>query len=1272
MTELSNKLVKTMDNIFYDYINYNKNIEKKENPEMEIRFKPPKISKYDFENVINKLQNIGFKTDNPFGIHLLRISFKQPQNELLNDIRIEIEGKDSITKFCNNEINEVYNKLSVPGEVSNFNFIQKHYLSNKSTNMFDNHDFCFRASFQLEKNINKNDIKSVLLNKFEGYKSLSKFYRYTNRIEYIHPDFPLKCHLNIIKENDNNILDVSFVKHKYNIEIELDNEKTLNMDEKEVLNKLKKTIKYILCGLQETNYPISYSEINSIKREYINLVNIKHKDSPLNTEFLKSTHFIGPSSETLQFINLHNDYEINVSNNYTVTDKADGERKLLFVSSNGKIYLLNTRLEVQYTNCKTNEKVLYNTIIDGEHIWGKDKVNIYAAFDIYYLNGNVDSVKEEKEDKYKGPIGNVYKHELWSKNKKGRYSILLDIMQLIGKTIKEKDTEFTTKNFYFIENKEELYNKCNKLYKEHRQYEIDGLIFTPAHLPVGYYTDKEEKNLELRKRFTWKYSLKWKPANQNTIDFMIISHIKDGKEQYIYENEKKYKILHLYCGNNKTTPIIDLLKGEKSKSYLYDKELFVPSINVVENTYECYLPVDSDNNVFSEMGETINDYDIAEFSFDIDNYNIKKLGFLWKPLRIRYDKIEENFGNNYKNFGNNYDTANNNWKSIHNAITYDMITTGKDVPNDEDIDLINDDDDEVYYNSSTNKREGDLINLRKFHNEVKSKLINDYSKKNNSIENNTLFDIAVGMGGDLHKWIHSKIGFVFGLDISRDNIENSKKGACMRYLSVKKNKPHMVFAVGDSSKLIKNGNASKEIDIKITKENDYKQNKQVKYGDIVDCILNETPKSTICDDYYMLKKYKGIGKNGFDIVSCQFAIHYFFENKEKLENFITNILQTTKKNGYFICTSYDGKVVFDKLKDTNNLTETNNGNILWRLEKNYEHKEFKDDISCIGYPINVYQKSINKYHTEYLVNYDYFEKLMNIYGFQLLKREKFEDIYDDLNNSIKLDETEKNISFLNNYCVFQKTRDHSFEVPIKIKNSLVDYESSQDADVNNKDNITEEVKENYLSKEYVDKIPELAESLINDNILFRFYSSSSDVEPGKGKGEKIPSELSLKNSNKFTALHQIKDWRKHLSNFWIEPFTYDNKKWASSEHYYQASKFKLENPEFYNEFSLDSDSELSKNATYAKFAGGKTGKFEGKLLRPKNIKIDSDFSERDNYEMFIAQYMKFTNNDTKSDYLKNSLLSTHDAKLMHIVLRSNDEFFENLVVIRDILKNKTY
>jgi len=52
---------------------------------------------------------------------------------------------------------------------------------------------------------------------------------------------------------------------------------------------------------------------------------------------------------------------------------------------------------------------------------------------------------------------------------------------------------------------------------------------------------------------------------------------------------------------------------------------------------------------------------------------------------------------------------------------------------------------------------------------------------------NTLIDYAVGMGGDFTKWISAKLGFVFGIDISRDNIENRMKGACARYLNYKNN-----------------------------------------------------------------------------------------------------------------------------------------------------------------------------------------------------------------------------------------------------------------------------------------------------------------------------------------------------------------------------------------------------------------------------------------------------------------------------------------------------
>jgi hypothetical protein len=35
---------------------------------------------------------------------------------------------------------------------------------------------------------------------------------------------------------------------------------------------------------------------------------------------------------------------------------------------------------------------------------------------------------------------------------------------------------------------------------------------------------------------------------------------------------------------------------------------------------------------------------------------------------------------------------------------------------------------------------------------------------------NTLIDYAVGKGGDLSKWISAGVDFVFGVDVSRDNI----------------------------------------------------------------------------------------------------------------------------------------------------------------------------------------------------------------------------------------------------------------------------------------------------------------------------------------------------------------------------------------------------------------------------------------------------------------------------------------------------------------------
>uniref|UniRef100_A0A6C0I0L8 NADAR domain-containing protein n=1 Tax=viral metagenome TaxID=1070528 RepID=A0A6C0I0L8_9ZZZZ len=185
---------------------------------------------------------------------------------------------------------------------------------------------------------------------------------------------------------------------------------------------------------------------------------------------------------------------------------------------------------------------------------------------------------------------------------------------------------------------------------------------------------------------------------------------------------------------------------------------------------------------------------------------------------------------------------------------------------------------------------------------------------------------------------------------------------------------------------------------------------------------------------------------------------------------------------------------------------------------------------------------------------------------------------------------------------------------------------------------------------------------MDENIIFLFYSKSADKPPGYGAGEKMVESK----KQEYIELSKIKDWRKMLSNFWISEFNLDGHRWASVEHYYQGSKFKENNPDFYLQFSLDSGSELSKDANMAKSAGGKTGKVDGKLFRPKNVKIDPDFfaNGRDNKEMYDSQYAKFTQNAD----LKRVLLLTKEAKLMHHSRGSPPIFFENLVRIRDLLK----
>ena len=362
---------------------------------------------------------------------------------------------------------------------------------------------------------------------------------------------------------------------------------------------------------------------------------------------------------------------------------------------------------------------------------------------------------------------------------------------------------------------------------------------------------------------------------------------------------------------------------------------------------------------------------------------------------------------------------------------------------------------EVYYNRKGTKSQ--TRGLRDFHNMyIKRKLISSVSKRGDS-----LIDTSVGKAGDLYKWIHAKLSFILGLDISQDNIENKLDGACARYLNTKqknRNIPKMLFLQGNSMLNIKSGKAC--------------------YSDrgkkIIDALFERGPKDEKSLGKGVYKNF-GIAKDGFDVVSTQFALHYFFENKETLNAFLRNVSECCKVGGYFIGTCYDGKKIFRLLQNKKQgeiISKSKNNRKIWELEKLYDHSSFKDDVTSLGYAINVYQESINKKFKEYLVNFNYLTSLLEDYGFTRLTSEEaselniphsvssFEDYFIEMENELAIDENLKNeigksltmsseekfVSFLNNCFVFKKIRNVD---TINVEQIMTN-ESSQEVEDENK------------------------------------------------------------------------------------------------------------------------------------------------------------------------------------------------------------------------------
>ena len=185
-----------------------------------------------------------------------------------------------------------------------------------------------------------------------------------------------------------------------------------------------------------------------------------------------------------------------------------------------------------------------------------------------------------------------------------------------------------------------------------------------------------------------------------------------------------------------------------------------------------------------------------------------------------------------------------------------------------------------------------------------------------------------------------------------------------------------------------------------------------------------------------------------------------------------------------------------------------------------------------------------------------------------------------------------------------------------------------------------------------------------NNAVFQFYSKSALAPPGKGRGETGSPE-------DFPDLKG--HWRKALSNFYADPaglFEMDDSTFASGEHGYHYGKFIEENPEFAKKFTLESNSEFSKDPKMAKAAGGETGVYRYKkdgstktvILRKKTITMDHGFDSAMHMKRVLEA--KFTGNKAMRDIL----LGTKNARLVHYVTRGENEVWNDLMDIRSKLK----
>ena len=959
---------------------------KNKNYELEVRFSSKKINYDIYKNIFQKMT---FSKLN---------NGKNLKYEMINDLdiiltsnninsRMTISGSDNIKKYW----------LEQELDPSIYKFIEKEKME-----VFDDDTFDIRISLNneipMEKILKKN--MDVLLS-----NDVSKYYRFKNRYRIISENELFYIDLTNVKSGyGKNFKDSNTLNNisKYEIEVELNN----NATDANIIQELVKYIYIILTEIEGNNILLGNKIQKHITDQYFSLIN---KNNNKNNKFNK---FIAASPVTIHKENLIRSTEFpNIYNRYAVTLKADGERYFLFISENGAMYLINTKFDIMA--CGQTNPSYKNTLIEGELV--DTNINkVFYAYDMLFNLGQdirnrwLKTMKRDDqiEEKFLGRIDFLDRF-LKDKNTKiiDDYKNDKDNRNIIQ--IKKKPYEYSFRN-----DGSDIFSKIKKIWDERKMnpFNVDGIILCPImeHYPL--------------RGGGWKSLFKWKPPDLNTIDFLVkyvknendsiinspyienVERIDDIKERKL----KLYRTLELYVGVNENIfNHIQKKMVKKVKDGLFNP-LNVEDIYLDDNN-SAKLFIDANEKVFCRYPTTgeeeeLLDNTIVEFGYDSSAQN----GFNWVPYRVRKDKTSGNFST----------TANDIFRAIKNPISEEMITTGKiDIANINVIEQSKSYFSHLTNNNNTNKYRNRLpyqdfhiwyIKYQLFY-FTSPKYLHEYS----SGMHGRLLDLCSGKGVDITKIKLMDYAEVVGLEVDG----NAVKYAQNFYKSIPRPKPKSYFVRADTSRLIFPNQAAG---------------------------ISESDKIYI--KKFIPEKYT------FDTVSLMFCFHYFFQTEITLRTIVQNITDNLKIGGYVIGTCFDGEIIYNKLKQEKELTgKKKDGELMWKIEKQYKSKmAFTDKKPNLGKEIDVFVKSIGVTHREYLVNFNFVDKIMTDYGFEKVLRKPFEEFYnelmegknvmnlspEELEKNIKkvkaMSEDEKRFSFLNTSFIYKKVEHSSDSLFIKL------------------------------------------------------------------------------------------------------------------------------------------------------------------------------------------------------------------------------------------------